>query len=95
MENRQNLKELFSNGTRATQEKFESFIDSTFNKEDDSILEGPMGMTGQIGLWISNEAVPFGPTSEGIKGQVIISGTAMYICHEENTWIKTLVETQF
>lgn len=47
---RTDLKEDFEIGKRATQEKFEDLIESTFNQIEDSLLQGPIGITGKRGL---------------------------------------------
>lgn len=47
---RNTLKGLFAAGTAATQSKFDDLFDSHFNKGEDSILNGPVGLTGQNGL---------------------------------------------
>jgi hypothetical protein len=47
---RLNLKNEFVSGTAATQEKFEDLIDSSFNRYEDSVLMGPIGLTGTNGL---------------------------------------------
>lgn len=44
------LKNDFASGTAATQNKFEDLIDSTLNKNEDSVLMGPIGLTGTNGL---------------------------------------------
>ena len=118
-----NLKNEFVSGTAATQSKFEDLIDSSFNTYDDSVLVGPVGLTGTnglvgpsgathyngllgpdgathykgllgpdgathyIGLWLSDNASPTGPTAPGSTGQVIISGTSIYICSSLDNWI--------
>ncbi len=47
---RTDLKSEFENGKRATAEKFEDLIDSSFNQYEDSLLLGPIGITGKRGL---------------------------------------------
>lgn len=50
IKSRINLKNEFVSGTAATQTKFEDLIESTYNTNDDSVLIGPMGLTGTNGL---------------------------------------------
>ena len=45
-----NLKTEFVAGTAATAQKFEDLIDSSYNTNDDSVLMGPIGLTGTNGL---------------------------------------------
>jgi len=92
---RTDLKSEFEHGKAATAEKFEDLIDSSFNRYEDSILAGPIGMTGTLGLWLSESIAPTGSTSTGTPGEFIVSGTAVYICHALNSWIKISGETQF
>jgi hypothetical protein len=100
---RNNLKAEFQTGNMVTQEYFGDFIDSAFNKEDDSVLLGPLGLTGKygllgptggttIGMYISNATGPTSSTSLGSTGQVIFgstgtSGANMFI-HNGTQWFK-------
>jgi hypothetical protein len=119
-----NLKEDFSSGSFITEDKFADLIDSSFNTNDDSVLYGPLGLTGTnglvgpagathynglvgpdgathyIGLWMDFlSPAPTGPSSIGEPGQTIYvdgpSGPYLYICINENTWIKVSVEDTF
>jgi hypothetical protein len=45
-----NLKNEFTSGTPASEEKFVDLIDSSYNVNDDSVLMGPIGITGSNGL---------------------------------------------
>lgn len=92
---RESLKSNFEKGKRATQEKFEDLIDSSFNKIEDSLLLGPAGATGKIGLWLSDSDAPIGPTANGEKGEVVVSDSFLYLCHEQNNWIKISGDSQF
>ena len=97
---RNTLKGLFAAGTAATQSKFDDLFDSHFNKGEDSILNGPVGLTGQNGLLGPSGATFYngllgrtgvtGPTasySAGTTGEVILDGTAAYI-HTGTVWFK-------
>jgi|688.fasta_scaffold912711_1 hypothetical protein len=50
IKSRNSLKIDFAAGTAATSNKFEDLIDSTLNKNEDSLLNGPIGLTGTNGL---------------------------------------------
>lgn len=50
IKNRTQLKSEFVSGTAATATKFEDLFDSHFNKYEDSVLNGPVGLTGTNGL---------------------------------------------
>jgi hypothetical protein len=132
IKNRNTLKAEFVSGTAATSSKFDDIFDSHFNKYEDSVLAGPLGLTGTnglvgpagatfynglvgpagatfytgligpggatsyIGLWLdSTSAIPAGYTANGATGQVIIGGTAMYICTSTNNWLKFIGSTGF
>jgi len=98
---RNNLKAEFQDGNMATQAYFEDFIDSAYNRAEDSVLMGPLGLTGKygllgptggttIGMYISNSAAPASSTSPGLTGQVILKSTGasavnMYI-HNGAQW---------
>lgn len=61
---RNSLKAEFVSGTAATQSKFEDVFDSHYNRYEDSVLLGPVGVTGQYGL-----LGPTGPTTfNGLLG---------------------------
>lgn len=71
IKNRNTLKAEFTSGLAATQEKFENVIDSSYNREEDSVLMGPTGITGTFGL-----IGPIGGTHNGVKGP---AGSTHYI----------------
>lgn len=89
------LKSDFENGKQATAEKFKDLIDSSYNVYEDSLLQGPLGMTGKTGLWLSGPTAPTGPTSNGIQGEVIVDGSEIYICYQTNSWIKITGDVNF
>lgn len=93
---RNSLKASFVSGTAATQTKFDDLFDSMFNKNDDSLLEGPVGMTGIKGLWLDETSgAPTGATSIGSTGQVVLDGPDVYICNATDSWIKITGATSF
>ena len=52
-------------------------------------LLGPIGSTHYTGLWFDpNTPAPIAATAAGSTGQVVISGTSLYICQSLNSWIK-------
>jgi hypothetical protein len=57
------LKSEFTSGTAATSSKFEDVFDSTYNLKDDSVLLGPVGITGSYGI-----LGPDGGTYNGLIG---------------------------
>lgn len=84
------LKTEFSTGNRATSDSFGDLIDSSFNKYEESVLLGPIGLTGKYGLrgptgatyfgsYISSTSIsPSVPVSSGATGyigQMIFSST--------------------
>jgi len=100
--NRTTLKSLFVSGTAANQSKFEDVFDSHYNINEDSLLQGPLGLTGSYGvlgpaggthhgLWISTGAAPGSSAAAGSTGQVVVAITgstgAMYI-HNGSQWFK-------
>jgi hypothetical protein len=52
-------------------------------------------IVGFNGLGISNAAAPTSSSSAGTKGQVIVSGSYMYVCTAANTWVRSSVTTSF
>jgi hypothetical protein len=115
-----NLKTAFASGTAATQSKFEDLIDSSYNTTNDSVLMGPIGLTGTmgligptgstsyngllgptgathyLGLWLDlSGATPGSSAATGSTGQVVISGTAVYVCGGLNSWILIGATTTF
>jgi hypothetical protein len=100
IKNRNDLKLEFVSGTAATQDKFADVFDSHYNKVDDSVLMGPIGMTATNGLWLdSTSAAPSGPSASGEQGQIIYeegpSANYLYICVATNSWIRVLAEDTF
>jgi len=90
-------------GQPATASKFEDMIDSAYNKAEDSILAGPLGMTGTVGLWISATA-PTAYNSAGVTGQVAFiivapgaspGGTSYMFSHTGTQWVRSFIETIF
>jgi hypothetical protein len=119
-QSRINLKTAFASGTAATQSKFEDLIDSSYNTTNDSVLMGPIGLTGTrglvgptgvtsyngvkgpdgathyLGLWLDlSGSTPGSSASTGSTGQVVISGTAVYVCGGLNSWILIGATTTF
>jgi hypothetical protein len=99
--NRNNLKAEFQDGNMATEGYFADLIDSSYNRAEDSILMGPLGLTGKFGLLgptggttygmhIISGPIPLSPTAAGSTAQVVLksvgaSGAEMYI-HNGNQW---------
>jgi hypothetical protein len=97
IQSRNTLKTGFVAGTAATQSKFADIIDSAFNRNDDSLVLGPTGITGTYGL--------LGPTggtymgmyvcpayagftgASGITGQTVFQGYDMFVFSGVN-WVK-------
>jgi hypothetical protein len=119
-QSRINLKTAFASGTAATQSKFEDLIDSSYNTTNDSVLMGPIGLTGTkglvgpigstsyngvkgpdgathyLGLWLDQSgSTPGSSASTGSTGQVVISGTSVYVCGGLNSWILIGATTTF
>jgi hypothetical protein len=94
---RNTLKSAFVPGTAANSAKFGDLIDSAFNRNDDSLVLGPTGMTGTYGLmgptggtYMGMYVCPFyaGFTgASGSTGQTIFIGFDMYVFSGIN-WIK-------
>jgi hypothetical protein len=63
IQTRSTLKAGFTSGSQATSEKFDNLIDSAYNKSEDSLLFGPLGLTGNYGL-----LGPSGGTNYGLLG---------------------------
>jgi len=124
IKSRNDLKTQFVSGTAATQDKFNDVFDSSYNRNDDSLLHGPIGQTGTnglvgpsgvtsyngligpsgatfnngligpdgnthyLGLWLDlSGPIPATSGATGSTGQVVISGTSVYICNSINSWI--------
>ena len=52
-------------------------------------------IVGFNGLGISNASAPTSSSSTGTKGQVVVSGSFMYICTAANTWVRSSITTSF
>jgi hypothetical protein len=87
-------------GQQASASKFEDMIDSAYNKAEDSILAGPIGLTGSIGLWVSATA-PTSKNSSGSTGQIAFGltgatgATSYMFVHTGSQWVRSQVETTF
>jgi hypothetical protein len=100
--NRDSLKSGFTAGSQATASKFSDVFDSVYVKNDDSLLLGPSGQTGNygligpiggtyIGFYLSGSTAPTGPTASGSTGQVIttVTGSTGYVyLHNGTRWFK-------
>lgn len=64
------------------------------------------GRTGDITLTINdivgfnslsliNSSAPLSNSSAGTKGQVVVSGSYMYVCTATNVWVRSSVTTSF
>lgn len=65
VKNVNDLKDIFSTGNQANESAFGDLLDSAYNKSDDSILLGPLGITGTYGL-----IGPSGGTHFGLLGPI-------------------------
>lgn len=82
------LKAEFISGTAATADKFADVFDSHYNRNDDSILAGPIGLTGTKGLWYGTiGATPTTLSATGSTGQFATDGNFAYFCYAQNQWI--------
>ena len=50
---------------------------------------------GFQGLNLVSSSAPASSSAVGIKGQVIVSGSYMYVCTAANTWVRSSVTTSF
>ena len=79
---RNTLKSEFVSGTAATQSKFEDIFDSQYNKAEDSVLIGPVGLTGTNGLVGPDGATHYngliGPSDSHHNGLVGPTGDLHY-----------------
>jgi hypothetical protein len=50
---------------------------------------------GFTGLNLVTQSAPASSSAAGIKGQVIVSGSFMYVCTAANTWVRSSVTTSF
>jgi hypothetical protein len=82
------LKAEFISGTAATESKFGDLFDSSYNKNDDSVILGPTGITGSYGLWFNTiGATPVSLSATGATGQIAASSEGFWVCVAQNTWI--------
>jgi hypothetical protein len=59
-------------------------------------VKGPDGATHYLGLWLDQSgATPGSSASTGATGQVVISGTSIYVCGGLNSWILIGATTTF
>jgi hypothetical protein len=77
IKSRNDLKAEFVSGTAATEQKFENIFDSHYNRYEDSVMIGPMGVTGSYGL-----LGPDGGTYNGVLGP---AGSTFY----NGLWLST------
>ena len=52
-------------------------------------------IVGFNGMHLVTQAAPASSSSEGTKGQVIVSGGYMYVCIAANTWVRSSVTSSF
>jgi hypothetical protein len=52
-------------------------------------------LLGFQGLNLVNQSAPASSSAVGIKGQVVVSGSFMYVCIAANTWVRSSVTTSF
>jgi len=50
---------------------------------------------GFNGLSLSSATAPASSSSYGIKGQVIVDSSYMYVCTAANTWVRSSITTSF
>jgi hypothetical protein len=97
------LKSLFSIGEQATEDSFTDLIDSSYNKSEDSLLLGPLGLTGRygllgptggthLGLYLSAKVGPLSPSSSGATGEVVVyedgGNNAYFYVHNGSQWYR-------
>lgn len=83
------LKAEFVSGTAATEDKFKDVFDSHYNRYEDSVLMGPIGLTGKYGLQ--------GPTGGTFNGLLGPAGSTFYnglmgpngATHYSGIWLST------
>lgn len=88
--NRTALKAEFQTGNQATAAYFTDLIDSSFNKVDDNLLLGPVGLSDNWGVFISSTGPTFN-NSVGQTGQMAFSqsgATASLFIHNGTQWFK-------
>ncbi len=52
-------------------------------------------IVGFSGLQLVNQTAPTSNSSAGTKGQVVVSGSYMYVCIAANTWVRSSITTSF
>ena len=52
-------------------------------------------LLGFTGLNLVNQTAPASSSAVGIKGQVVVSGSYMYVCTAANTWVRSSITTSF
>jgi len=52
-------------------------------------------LLGFTGLNLVNQSAPASSSAVGIKGQVVVSGSYMYVCTAANTWVRSSITTSF
>ena len=52
-------------------------------------------IVGFQGLNLVNQTAPASSSAAGTKGQVVVSGSFMYVCIAANTWVRSSVTTSF
>lgn len=88
------LKDIFSTGNQANETAFGDLFDSSYNKSDDSILIGPVGLTGSIGLYLSEKGATeiTSPSVTGTTGETVIfpdGGNTVYLyIHNGTQWMR-------
>ena len=50
---------------------------------------------GFQGLNLVNQTAPASSSAAGTKGQVVVSGSYMYVCIAANTWVRSSITTSF
>lgn len=92
----------FASGTAATGDKFVNLFDSMYSKYDDSVMLGPVGVSGLYGLigptggthygvYPSGGSAPTGSSASGYTGQFIVAatgGTVFGYFHDGVQWYR-------
>ena len=52
-------------------------------------------IVGFSSLSLTTATAPTSSSSAGTKGQVIVSGSFMYVCTAANTWVRSSITTSF
>jgi len=50
---------------------------------------------GFNGLSLSSSSAPTSSSAPGVKGQVVVDSTYMYVCTAANTWVRSSITTSF